>query len=81
MNRDVWVDFNDISDDGEVCTLPKFAERSLEVGEKVLAGDDEGNRCQATVVRVDRKLIVLSLDMATFAACANRKFAHSRNPC
>lgn len=77
MNRDVWVDFNDISEDGEVCTLPKFAERPLEVGEKVVAGDDEGNRCRATVVRADTNLLVLSLDLATFAPCSGRKYAHA----
>ena len=77
MNRDIWVDFNDISEDGQVSTLTKFAARSLEVGEHVVAGDDEGNRCQATVVSADKKLTVLALDMGTFADCHDKKLAHA----
>ena len=75
MDRDVWVDFNDIDDQGAVTTLVKFASRPLEIGEQVVAGDDEGNRCYAIVVSVDGPTVTLALDLGSFKPCDGRSFA------
>jgi hypothetical protein len=67
---DIWVDFNDIYDDGLVGTYTDFTEATAEitVGEKVTAGDSEGNTCPATVVTVEGTHAVLQLDLDRFQA-------------
>jgi hypothetical protein len=64
----VWVEFNDVEVDGTVVTavdLIQPGRGQLAVGETVVAGDDEGNRCPATVVGIDGWRLVLRLDGTT----------------
>jgi hypothetical protein len=75
---DVWVDFNDIyhDDHGDSCVdacaadvayvagLPVAA--GFAVGEKVTAGDGEGNTCPAVVTKVAGMRFVLKLDIDKF---------------
>lgn len=71
QRRQIWVDFNDIDEDGRARTLLKFAEPGVvpTVGDRLLAGDDEGNRCLAEVVEItSTSEVVLVLDLATFKA-------------
>lgn len=72
MQRDIWVEFNDIDASGCVATYADMARPGvdLRVGSLVVAGDDEGNTALARVVarqrwrRVPR--IILKLDLDTF---------------
>lgn len=69
--RQIWVDFNDIDEEGHARTLLKFAEPGVipSVGQRLVAGDDEGNRCIGEVVDVTPKgEVALALDLATFKA-------------
>lgn len=76
MNRDIWVDFNDVAPDGVILTLEKFASHRLEVGERVLAGDDDGNLCEAIVVSRDRRgLVGLVVELGTFQDSTRRHMA------
>lgn len=71
MERQIWADFNDIDRSGHTTTLSKFAEPGavIELGARVLAGDDEGNECWGVVERVgDDGSVLLVLDLATFRA-------------
>ena len=70
MQRDIWVDFNDV-DGGVVTTLSKFAEPGvrLAVGVSLVVGDEDGNLCKAEVVSVDSEgLVQLAVDLGTFQA-------------
>jgi hypothetical protein len=72
MERQVWVDFNEQDAEGRAPTLTRFAEPGVEltVGARVVAGDDEGNRCWAEVVDVSADgVVALDLDAGTFQAC------------
>lgn len=69
MARDIWVDFNQIDEDRTTTTLLRFARRAsdVDVGATLVAGDDDGNQCQAKVVEIFPDGVVkLSLDMGTF---------------
>lgn len=69
--RQVWVDFNDVDDRGQTTTLARFAEPGvhLDLGLQVVAGDDDGNVCDARVVDMGRDgSVVLALDLGTFHA-------------
>lgn len=69
--RQIWVDFNDIDEDGRARTLLKFAEPGLtpSVGDRLVVGDDEGNRCLGDVIDITSAgEVVLALDLATFEA-------------
>lgn len=69
--RQIWVDFNDIDQEGCALTLLKFAEPGVvpKVGDRLLAGDDEGNRCMGEVVDVTSAgEVALSLDLTSFRA-------------
>jgi hypothetical protein len=69
--RQIWVDFNDIDEDGRARTLLEFAEPGVVpgVGDRLLAGDDEGNRSVGEVVDITPTgEVVLALDLATFEA-------------
>lgn len=68
MHRDIWVDFNDVDSDRTAITLLRFAtnQDDIEVGRQVTAGDDEGNRCRATVVDRQGGIVKLALDLSTF---------------
>lgn len=69
--RQIWVDFNDIDEEGRARTLVKFAEPGVvpSVGQRLLAGHDEGNRCMGDVVDIaPTGEVALALDLATFEA-------------
>jgi hypothetical protein len=71
---DIWVEFNDIDDDGHVTSAPDLARDGavLTVGAQIIAGDHEGNRCPATVVGtgVNGMTITLKLDLERFQPSA-----------
>ncbi len=72
---DVWVEFNDLREDGTVVVhADDFADVAKEpqVGERLVAGDDEGNRCPATVETVSGARITLQLDLDRFQAPTER---------
>lgn len=76
----VWVDYNDVDEHGNVLTLRKFfgPGARVEVGERFVTGDDEGNTCLGTVVAVhDNGVVALTLDDQTFAAPEQREPAES----
>ncbi|MFE6649291.1 hypothetical protein ACFVJS_22180 [Nocardioides sp. NPDC057772] len=79
MKADVWVDFNDISAEGDVTTLAKFASDELEIGATIVAGDEDGNRCSARVIAIDHQtgLVHLALDMGTFCCGDDRQLANA----
>lgn len=64
-----WVDFNDVHDD-HLCTLKKFYEGqsiwALQPGNKLLLGDNDGNRCMGTIVSVEDDVVDLLLDRSTW---------------
>jgi hypothetical protein len=66
--RDIWVDFNGVRANNRVSTLATYATTpDLIVGATLIAGDDQGNRCEATVISVERSgIVVLALDQGTF---------------
>jgi hypothetical protein len=69
MIRDIWVDFNSIEEDRTATTLLQHARDpgSLAIGVPVIAGDDEGNFCDAKVVDIKPNgTVKLSLNTDTF---------------
>jgi hypothetical protein len=69
--RDIWVDFNGVETDNRVSTLAAYATsvHDLAIGVTLIAGDDQGNLCEATVVSTDSSgIVVLALDPGTFRA-------------
>ncbi len=74
VTRDVWVDFNSADGRGNVTTLRKFAEPGTDftVGSTVRAGDDDGNVCDAHVIGVDERTVLLGLNYGTFQAMDDR---------
>lgn len=52
MSFDIWVDFNDVTQDGHVSTLERFIEPgvTLTLGGRVVVGDYEGNTCGGIVI-------------------------------
>lgn len=62
----VWVDFNSVSEEGEIVTLRRYAKMPLHVGSTVIVGDLEGNTCPARVLRMEEELVYLDADMARF---------------
>jgi hypothetical protein len=68
-SMDVRVDYNDVDDDGNVLTLRKFfvSPEELAVGQRVVAGDFEGNRCTGTIVGLEQNgVVAIQLDRETF---------------
>ena len=67
-DMDVWVDYNDVDEQGRVMTLRRFflSEVDVTVGRRVRTGDHEGNRCQGTVVEIQPSgVVAIELDQAT----------------
>lgn len=65
---EVWVDYNDVDEREHVLTLGKFFAPQIrpEVGQHVMTGDFEGNRCAGTVVEIgDRGVVTIALDLTT----------------
>lgn len=64
---EIWVDFNEMDDEGNVVTLRKFSNLlAPSVGEKVIVGDSDGVTSQAVVRNVDGRFIELSVISGTF---------------
>jgi hypothetical protein len=77
MDREIWVDFNDVDELERTTTLLKYAEGRVRVepGAHLIAGDDEGNLCRAIVAAVHANGVVeLVLEADTFSSC--EEFAH-----
>ena len=67
-DMDVWVDYHDVDDEGHVLTLRKFfiSEELAVVGQRVVTGDYEGNRCDGRVVGIEPNgVVAIDLDNAT----------------
>ncbi|HAM00765.1 MAG TPA: hypothetical protein DCQ30_00830 [Acidimicrobiaceae bacterium] len=67
-DMDVWVDYNDLDEQGHVLTLRRFfmSESTAVVGRRVLTGDYEGNRCEGTVIAIEPSgVVAIELDDAT----------------
>ena len=65
----VWVDFNDVDEAGGVVTLRRSLAPASEVavGQRFLAGDDEGNTCPAKVAWIaEDGRVGLELDLSGF---------------
>lgn len=60
---DLWVDFNDVRQDGTVTTLRRFACHGYEpqVGDDIDVGDHDGNHSQATVTAIEGELVTVLL--------------------
>ena len=69
---DIWVDFNDLREGGTVVVHSDVdvAEYAIkpQVGERLVAGDGEGNRCPAVVAAAEGTLITLRLALDRFQA-------------
>lgn len=65
MTPDIWVDFNEIDEDGVTTTLLEFvnSDAALEVGRELSAGDEDGNWCPARVEAVNDHVVTLRLDL------------------
>lgn len=63
------VDFNDRDGSGRLVASLTFASsfRKPDVGELVVAHDDEGNRCAGTVADVKNTIVVIDLDRSTWS--------------
>lgn len=62
---DVWVDYNDLDEQGRVLTLRRFfmGESKAVVGRRVHTGDYEGNRCDGTVIDIQPSgVVAIELD-------------------
>lgn len=71
MPRQIWVDFNDVDEEGVVRTLVDFSEGGFvpTVGDVVVVGDDEGNLAKGEVAEIDRDgLIAIALKPGAFWA-------------
>ena len=69
-DMDVWVDYQDTDDQGRVLTLRRFfvSDGKAQVGERLVTGDFEGNRCFGTVVAIgSNDVVTIELDEATLA--------------
>lgn len=75
MSVDLWVDFNESDAQGHAFTLAKFARIQLSIGQDVLVGDHEGNRCRGIVLEMDDGIVALQLDLGTFTAAQQRAAA------
>ncbi len=66
--RDIWVDFNEVAPDFKVYSRTEYLTEGhyANVGNLVVAGDYEGNRCQARVLSVQGDVVELQLDRDTF---------------
>lgn len=62
------VDFNDRDGNGRLKASRTFASssRKPDVGETVVAQDDEGNQCEGTVADVNGSLVYIDLDRTTW---------------
>lgn len=72
-DMDVWVDYQDTDDQGRVLTLRRFfvTEGRALVGERLLTGDFEGNRCLGTVVAIGpNDVVTIELDEASLVRSA-----------
>lgn len=75
MARQVWVDFNDVDEEGVVRTPIDFAEKGFEpkAGDVIVVGDDEGNLAKGEVPRVERDgLIAIALKPGAFWAADHK---------
>ncbi len=63
---DVWVDFNDVGEGHDPEIVSGFARRVVAPGDKVIAGDDEGNRCPAEVINYCPGFASVRLDLSKF---------------
>lgn len=61
--KTVWVDFNDISEQGVVSSLQEFASERLERGDLVYISDSDGMSCWAAVIWVVGEQAWLICDM------------------
>lgn len=78
MARQVWVDFNDLDEEGVVRTLIDFAEEGFEtnIGDVIVAGDDEGNLAEGEVLRVEGDgLVAIALKPGAFWAADHKPSA------
>jgi hypothetical protein len=67
--RQLWVDFNDIDEEGRTTTLARFAspEVALSSGLRLPVGDDDGNICDADVIEISPDgVVTLALDLDSF---------------
>jgi hypothetical protein len=66
--RDLWVDFNDVGPDSRVRTLMEYAAKNVMItlGDTVVVGDSEGNRCEAQVVSIRGDVVELALNGNAF---------------
>jgi hypothetical protein len=73
--RDIFVDFNSV-EDGRVTTVTDLVSTWADVrmGVAIVAGDDQGNLCDATVLSVDPDGVVeLELDEGSFRTAAEAR--------
>ncbi|HZU74293.1 MAG TPA: hypothetical protein VE990_16135 [Acidimicrobiales bacterium] len=69
-DMDVWVDYQDTDDQGRVLTLRRFfiSDQKARVGQRLLTGDYEGNRCFGTVVDIGpNEVVAIELEEVTLA--------------
>ncbi|WP_157432691.1 hypothetical protein [Aeromicrobium sp. Root472D3] len=67
--REIWVDFNSVDAHGLATTLAAFAEDGvmLSIGQQVLAGDDDGHLCEASIVDMGSDgSVTLAVDLGKF---------------
>ncbi|WP_432542304.1 hypothetical protein [Kineococcus sp. SYSU DK002] len=72
---EVWVDFNDVSDESTTETLCEYVEGVVREGDPVLAYDGDGNSADARVQSISGALVTLRLDMSTFSS--SRRVMHA----
>jgi hypothetical protein len=65
--RDLWLDFNDVGSDSHAQSLLEYATpgSTLSLGSRIVVGDDEGNRCDATVVAIRGDVVEVVVDRGT----------------
>lgn len=67
MTTRIWVDFNSLDAVGLYPTLRKFASLAVDIGDRVVGYDDDGNEAEGIVAAIDGDVVRLQLDLGTFS--------------
>jgi len=63
----IAVDFNDFEPDGRLTALVDDADGPILLGDRVVLGDSDGNRCQAAVDEIqDNGVVFLEMDWSSW---------------
>jgi hypothetical protein len=83
MKPDIWVDFNEIAEDGTTTALREFvtSETTLAVGVELVVGDEDRNSCPARVEAFDDEIVTVRLDLSRIHRTRLSDFASGLASC